>query len=109
MEKEVCRYNISYRLKERERRRFIYDFDEMENLEDADLLAECESNGVEEVLKCIQMLNETQREILNLYYMHGFTPKEIAAHLNLSQRVVISRWHRGKERLIELLKERGIQ
>lgn len=95
--------------KEKEKRRFIYDFDEMENFEDSDLLEECESNGVEEVLKCIQMLSETQRDILNLYYIHEFTPKEIALQLNLSERVVISRLHRGKERLLALLKERGFE
>ncbi|MBQ3489432.1 MAG: RNA polymerase sigma factor [Clostridia bacterium] len=94
--------------KQKDRAYLLDDPEELETLaDDRDLFAECESQGVQEVIKCIQMLTKEQRDVLNLYYLHHLSLKEIANVLNLSEKAVSSRLYRGRERLIQLLKERG--
>ena len=85
-----------------------YDLDELEMIDDADLFAQCESSGYQTVVECLKLLSVAQRDVLNLYYLHDFSLKEIAKLLHLSKEATASRWCRGRRRLIELLRERGI-
>ncbi|MBQ9747330.1 MAG: sigma-70 family RNA polymerase sigma factor [Clostridia bacterium] len=81
--------------------------EDVEISDDGALMAICESGGVSEVLMCFEMLNEAQRDVLNLYYLHRHSLREIAVLLGLSEQAVASRFTRGRKKLIELLKRRG--
>ena len=85
-----------------------YGLDELEMIEDIDLFAQCESSDYQTVVECLRLLSMAQRDVLNLYYLHDFSLKEIAKLLHLSEEATASRWCRGRKRLIELLRERGI-
>ena len=89
------------------KKHMVYDLSE-EIVDDSDLFAQCESQGVEVVLQCFEMLSEEQSEVLRLYYLGKMPLKKIAKHLNLSESAVNSRWCRGRKKLIELLKARGL-
>ncbi len=98
--------SLSQRRKERQHT--VYELSE--DIEDeTDLFAQCESQEVELVIQCIEMLKEEQRDVLSLYYLYDFSLKEIAKHLNLSETAVNSRLCRGRNKLIQLLKERGLE
>ena len=91
----------------KERRRMIYDLDE--NIEaETDFFAQCESDGIETVCQCINMLSEEQREVMRLYYLKKYSIKEIARRLHISESAAESRRCRGRSKLIQLLKERGL-
>jgi len=90
-----------------ERRRTVYDLDE--NIEDTtDFFTQCESEGIETVCQCIDMLSEEQREVMRLYYLEKYSIKEIAKKLHISEGAAESRRCRGRKKLIQLLKERGL-
>lgn len=95
------------RMKQKEAKT-LCDIDEVEIADDEELFAACESNGVSVVLECFKMLTEIQRDVLNLYYIHHHSLKEIAKLMNLSEVTVAGRWARGRARLIELLEQRGL-
>lgn len=77
-------------------------------VDDEDLFAVCEEEGISRVLECINMLSNSQREVIMMYYLHHRSIKEIAALFNISESVAESRWNHGRERLRELLIRRGI-
>ena len=77
-------------------------------VDDEDLFAVCEEEGISRVLECINMLSNSQREVIMMYYLHHRSIKEIAALFNISESVAESRWNHGRERLKELLIRRGI-
>ena len=84
------------------------DIESMELIDDADLFEICEIEGVSRVMECINMLSETQKDIIIMYYLYHRTLKEIAKLFNISEVVAKSRWNHGRERLMKLLTERGI-
>jgi RNA polymerase sigma-70 factor (ECF subfamily) len=77
-------------------------------VDDEDLFAVCEEEGISRVLECINMLSNSQREVIMMYYLHHRSIKEIAALFNISESVAESRWNHGRQRLKELLIRRGI-
>lgn len=77
-------------------------------VDDEDLFAVCEEEGISRVLECINMLSNSQREVIMMYYLHHRSIKEIAALFNISESVAESRWNHGRERLKELLIRRGV-
>ncbi len=83
------------------------ELDGAELSDDGDLFSACESGGVAAVLECLGRLSEAQRDVLNLYYLHHHSLKEIAILLDMSESAVMSRWNRGRKKLIELLRRRG--
>lgn len=50
-------------------------------------------------------LNEKYRVVMELYYVDGFSTKEIAGMLHLRDTAVRSRMARGRKQLEQLLKE----
>ena len=81
---------------------------DLEELSDnKELFRACDDCGVELVLKCVNRLDLIYREVLNLYYFHEHSLKEIATLLNLKENTVWSRLRRGRLQLIELLKKEG--
>ena len=56
-----------------------------------------------EVIAVIENLDEDAREVLLLRFVEGFSPKEIAEHLNESPNVVSVRIHRSLKKVQELL------
>ena len=60
--------------------------------------------AVEKIHAFIPHLPETYREVITLRYVDGFTPKEIATMIGISENVVSVRIHRGTRKLRELCK-----
>ena len=74
--------------------------------EDA-LNALVEKENYEWIITNIRQLPDLYKEVLELYYVHGFTFKEIAARQNEKYDTIKKRFYRGRTLLIARLKENG--
>ena len=95
------------RIKQKEAK-ILCDINEIEIADDEELFSACESNGVSAVLECFKMLTESQRDVLNLYYVHHYSLKEISKLMNISEVTITGRWARGRAKLIEILQRRNL-
>jgi len=59
-------------------------------------------DALEKIRARIPELPDTYREVITLRYIDGFTPKEIATMIGISENVVSVRIHRGTHKLREL-------
>ena len=98
---------ISILRKKRKEEAIMCEMDLEELSDNKELFRACDDCGVELVLKCVNRLDLIYREVLNLYYFHEHSLKEIATLLNLKENTVWSRLRRGRLQLIELLKKEG--
>lgn len=99
--------SISILRKRKKEATLLSNIDSIELVDDSDLFALCEQEGVSRVLECINMLSEAQRDVILMYYLHHHSLKEIAKLFNVSEVVATSRWAHGRERLMKLLVRRG--
>lgn len=67
-----------------------------------------EYDGPNLITECISHLPAVQREVLMLKHLYGFTAKEIAEQLNLTEANVIKIDQRAKKRLRQICQEEGI-
>lgn len=95
------------RIKQKEAK-ILCDINEIELVDDEELFSACELNGVAAVLECFKMLTESQRDVLNLYYVHHYSLKEISKLMNISEVTITGRWARGRAKLIEILQRRNL-
>lgn len=100
--------SISILRKKRKEADLFYDIESVELIDDADLFEICEIEGVSRVMECINMLSETQKDVIIMYYLYHRSIKEIAELFGISEVVAESRWNHGRERLIKLLTRRGV-
>jgi RNA polymerase sigma-70 factor (ECF subfamily) len=68
-----------------------------------------ERESIEMIRARIPELPDTYREVITLRYVDGFSPKEIASMISLSENVVSVRIHRGTQKLRELCHASGDQ
>lgn len=64
--------------------------------------------GSHAIAHCFARLSSQDRDILMLRYRYGYTAREIAKMLNLSEANANKRIQRAKERLEKLCKEEGV-
>lgn len=64
--------------------------------------------GSRAIAHCFARLSSRDRDILMLRYRYGYTAREIAKMLNLSEANANKRIQRAKERLEKLCKEEGV-
>lgn len=57
------------------------------------------------VWEAVKQLNETEREVIHLFYQEGYQTKEIAEILNRKESTIRSDLKRAREKLKEILKE----
>ena len=100
--------SISILRKKRKEKDLFSDIESVELIDDTDLFEICEMEGVSRVMECINMLSETQKDIIIMYYLYHCSLKEIAELFHISEVVAKSRWNHGRERLMKLLTRRGI-
>lgn len=62
---------------------------------------------LEELRECIDSLSVGYKTVLNLYSVEGYSHKEIAEKLNISEETSRSQLSRAKNQLIRLIKERA--
>ena len=62
-------------------------------------------HDVELIHKCIARLNAEQREAILLFHIMGFSQKEIAKDLNITEAAVKNRLARGRENLKRILSD----
>ena len=67
-----------------------------------------DENNVHGLAACMAKLPPRYREVILLKYYLGFTCKEIAKHLNITETNAIKLDQRAKNRLLQLCKEDGI-
>ncbi len=68
-----------------------------ENLLEDEVIVESEENlSLDQLLALIQDLPDQYRLVFNLYQMDGFSHKEIASLLNISEGTSKSNYHRAK-------------
>lgn len=60
------------------------------------------------IAECIAALPEQSRYILYLKYRHGYTNKEIASALRISEANAVKRIQRAKDKLDALCREGGV-
>ena len=72
------------------------------------LLACCKREEVETIVSCIEQLDESYRDVLNLYYLYEHNTTEIAEILHLRDGTVRQRLSRGRRKLIALLEKKGL-
>lgn len=77
-------------------------------LEETVIVEEAEKLDLDQLLKMIQDLPDQYRLVFNLYQMDGFSHKDIALALNISEGTSKSNYHRAKlilrEKIIEINK-----
>lgn len=62
----------------------------------------------EEILSCVQSLSPTYRAVFNLYVMEGYSHRDIAEKLNISESTSRSNLVKARAKLREMLKCKGI-
>lgn len=65
-------------------------------------------DGPNAITRCIAKLPALQREILLLKYLYGFSSKEVAEHLDLTEANVIKISQRAKKQLQQICIQEGI-
>ncbi len=86
----------------------VCDMDSIEMIDDDVLFRICDAQSVEDIVACIKQLDDMYGDVLNLYYFHEYSLKEIAKLLNIKENTAWTRLRRGKKMLMELLIRRGI-
>ena len=61
---------------------------------------------IELIHKCISKLNTEQRETILMFYIIGFSTKEIAKNLTITEAAVKNRLVRGRDKLRKLLSDK---
>ena len=64
--------------------------------------------GYNEIVELFRNLPETYSAVLEMKILIGYTDKEIAKHLNISETAVSSRASRGRELLRKLIEKEGM-
>lgn len=77
----------------------------VEPMEEQALFALCGETDPSDILACFSSLDAIYRDVLNLYYLHDHSVKEIARLLCLSETAVGSRLTRGRKRLYDMMTE----
>ncbi len=91
----------------RKRRDFLSDYDITENLCEDDFIEEEKYKNIsnEQVMKAIQCLSPSYKAVFNMYAFEGFSHKQIAEKLNISEGTSKSNLSKARVRLQEILKE----
>jgi RNA polymerase sigma factor (sigma-70 family) len=77
-----------YRRQQRENKNVVAEFEDWENGEEAEIEA---SLAAEEIMKIVQMLPNMQRAVFNLFAFEGYSHKEIATELEITEGT--SKWY----------------
>jgi len=100
-----------YREKKKEKERLcdadlelLYDGCDQETL----LFDICNKTDAAIICECILSLDEIYSDVLNYYYLHGHTVKEIAKLFHLKEVTVRARLARGRVKLLKLLEGRNL-
>ncbi|MBE6664613.1 MAG: sigma-70 family RNA polymerase sigma factor [Ruminococcaceae bacterium] len=68
----------------------------------------CAKIDVKIIIECINSLEEKYSDILNYFYLHNHTVKEISKILNLKEETVKTRLYRGRIKLLQMLEGRNL-
>ena len=68
----------------------------------------CAKIDVEIIIECINSLDEIYSDILNYFYLHDHTIKEISKILKLKEDTVRTRLYRGRIKLLQMLEGRNL-
>lgn len=75
----------------------------------SDTISPVSTLAVEEIMKCIQKLSPAYRSVFNLYVIEGYSHREIANQLEITESTSRSNLVKARIKLRELLSARSIQ
>ena len=75
---------------------------------DDPLILLCHKETIESLYEGLKSLDEIYREALIFYYLDGFAAREISEMLDINIETVYERISRGRNKLMEKLKEKGV-
>ena len=80
------------------------------SLEDWDAVSEVaeEVTGYNELVELIRRMPETYRAVLEMKLLLGYSDREIARHLSISETAVSTRYSRGRELLRRIVEKEGL-
>lgn len=67
-----------------------------------------ENQSLSDLAKCMAKLSSRYRQVILLKYYHGYSCKEIAKQLNITEANAIKLDQRAKTKLLQLCKEEGV-
>lgn len=67
----------------------------------------CEKETADVIFSCLKEMDEKYTDILRLYYLQGYSTREIAKLFSLNVKTVETRLSRGRTILYQKLKEKG--
>ena len=104
--------SITYYHSRKRREKFNCDLKFVDLEDDYDyesiLFNVCNKVDVEIISECINSLDEIYSDVLNYFYLHDHTVKEISKILNLKEVTVRSRIARGRIKLLQMLEGRNL-
>ena len=90
---------------QKHRQQKVYDIRNEEHLEQEEVEIETEDLSVDFLLECVQSLPDRYRQVFNLYVMDGYSHKEIAEFLNISEGTSKSNLARARKALKEKIEK----
>jgi len=70
---------------QKHRRQKVYAITNEDNIQEEEIEIETDEISVDFLLKCIQNLPDRYRQVFNMYVMDGYSHREIANELNISE------------------------
>jgi RNA polymerase sigma factor (sigma-70 family) len=90
---------------QKHRKQKVYDIINEEQLEEPEIEVDDDELSVDYLLECIQSLPERYRQVFNMYVMDGFSHKEIANMLQISEGTSKSNLARARMSLKERIEK----
>ena len=100
--------NTSIDYYRKESRRRTQDLDDAYNLA-TDSVSPISNMTKEEILKAIQTLSLAYRNVFNLYVIEGFSHREVAKKLNITESTSRSNLVKARSKLRDILSKKGIE
>ena len=99
---------ISIARKNQKEKEIFIEADTEDLADEEDFFEFCDKQDVSDIVACINMLSDAQKEVITLHYLYHHSLKEIAKMFGISVSVAESRWKNGRARLMQLLQRKEI-
>jgi len=108
----IAKYQSITFYNEKQKRNALQCETELEEIIEGDdenlLFSICAKTDVAVIRECIDSLDEIYSDVLNFYYLHDYSTKEISNILKLKEVTVRARLSRGRAKLLQLLDGRNL-
>ena len=67
-----------------------------------------QNNYSKDIRRCVDLLREEEKTLINLLYFHDFSYKQISTMLDINQNTLKSRLRRARISLFDIIKDKGL-